>query len=472
MRKKLIAVILICLIWASPSVCFGQTEGGGVRVAFLDSGISLKHIKAESVDVGENFVFPERDTEDRVGHGTATAGILLGSSNMGIVGVCPSAIAVPLVLYDAYPTGVAAASDAETMADAIRAAVDKFNCRIINISMGTTIDSLKLREATEYALEKGAIIVSAVGNANESAPERVYYPAAYEGVIGVGAADGEITASFSQRNSVDVLAEAVNIKAVTNRNSEEAEIRSGTSYACAYVSALCAKVISERPNLTAKQVVNSVIGTARDIEKPGYDKDSGWGIADEMYVLSRDTSDFYFCDIVGHTNEESIIFCAENNVFKTEKTRVFLPDDTIKRGEFIAALYRAAGKPKTDGGTFFSDTGNDERLKNALSWAYEAKITKGIGHDTFGANECLKFEDAMLMLYRYAENNGDELKLKIDILKYDDSEEISQYAKDAYSYLLGSGVIAAKEGRLTPKKYMTKADAAVIIEAFIVKLKK
>ena len=56
--------------------------------------------------------------------------------------------------------------------------------------------SSALREAVAYALAKGAILVSAVGNQNAAAPECVYYPAAYDGVIGVGAADGEQTADF------------------------------------------------------------------------------------------------------------------------------------------------------------------------------------------------------------------------------------------------------------------------------------
>lgn len=64
--------------------------------------------------------------------------------------------------------------------------------------MGTTTDDDLLRKATQYALDKGAIVVSAVGNEQLVAPDRGYYPAAYDGIIGVGAALGSGAAEFSQ----------------------------------------------------------------------------------------------------------------------------------------------------------------------------------------------------------------------------------------------------------------------------------
>lgn len=269
--------LLCCLLMLCPVPAHGA-EAGAVRVAFLDSGVSTKHLDADRVEPGENFVFPGRDTADRVGHGTATAGLVLGSAELDLPGLCPTAAVVPLVCYDVYPAGALAEMDAGTLAAAIYAAVDEYDCKILNISMGTTGDDPVLRRAVEYALGRGALILSAVGNDNLTDPAAVYYPAAYDGVIGVGAASGEGPAAFSQRTGVDILAPGVDLAVATNRNTSRAETRSGTSYACAYASGVCAAIWTAAPELTADEVKDRLFSLARDVGQPGYDRDSGWGI--------------------------------------------------------------------------------------------------------------------------------------------------------------------------------------------------
>ena len=278
MRRRICALLCVLLLLTVP---VGAAEEG-VRIAFLDSGISLKHLDPAQVEAGENLIFPGRDTDDRVGHGTATAGLVLGAADMGLTGLCPSATAVPIVCYDRYPSGAAAQGDSAVLARAIRLAVDRYNCRIVNISMGTTEDSQELRAAVEYAQCRGALVISAVGNDNRTDPERVYYPAAYDGVIGVGAADGEGAAPFSQRHGVDVLAPGTNLATASNRNSAQPELRSGTSYACAVVSGICARIWTEEPELTADEVKQRLFDMARDVEEPGFDGDSGWGIVEPL----------------------------------------------------------------------------------------------------------------------------------------------------------------------------------------------
>ena len=276
MRRWICTLLCVLLLLAVPA---GAAEQG-VRVAFLDSGISLKHLDPERVEAGENLIFPGRDTDDRVGHGTATAGLVLGAADMGLTGLCPTATAVPIVCCDRYPSGTAAQGDGATLARAIRLAVDEYGCRIVNISMGTTEDSQELRAAVEYAVSRGALLISAAGNDNGTAPERVYYPAAYDGVIGVGAADGEGAAPFSQRHGVDVLAPGTDLAVATNRNSASPQRRSGTSYACAVVSGICARIWTQEPELTADEVKQRLFDMARDVEEPGFDGDSGWGLVE------------------------------------------------------------------------------------------------------------------------------------------------------------------------------------------------
>ena len=99
--KRLFAFVLLFAL-----ACPAGAAEEPLRIAFIDSGISTRHIDPGHVAEGKNYVFPESDTQDRMGHGTATAGMVLGAADQGVAGMFPQAVAVPLVVVDVYPSGV------------------------------------------------------------------------------------------------------------------------------------------------------------------------------------------------------------------------------------------------------------------------------------------------------------------------------------------------------------------------------
>jgi len=263
--------------------------GSRVRIALIDTGISCKYLDESNVIEGKNYVFPEMSTNDLIGHGTAVAGIILGSEVLGIEGVAPDAEIVPLVFYSRYVSGVPLNGGIEAICNAIYDAIDIYGCRIINISAGITADDEKLREAIAYAEEKNAIVVSAVGNSNRSSPEAVYYPAAYETVIGVGAANEKNEAAyFSQRNSsVKLLAPGTNIPTATINNGSKPVKVNGSSYAAAFATGAAALLLEENPELTAAQLREFLYNSAKDLGPEGYDIETGWGMLDISKALSE-----------------------------------------------------------------------------------------------------------------------------------------------------------------------------------------
>lgn len=461
-------VLLLCCLLLLPVLPARAAQPEAIRIGFLDSGISLKHLDAAQVEPGENFALPTRDTADRIGHGTATAGLVLGSSELGLTGLCPTAVAVPLVCYDLYPSGVTASGTGADMARAIRAAVDQYDCRIINISMGLTTDDPELRAAVEYAQERGALIVSAVGNDNLTAPERVYYPAAYDGVIGVGAADGEETAAFSQRSNVDVLAPGVALDTVTNRNAAESVKRSGTSYACAYISGVCAAILTAQPELTAEQVYDLLISMAQDIEQPGFDTDSGWGIVSLDLGSGAIRDGTGFTDIDGHWAQESIIFCVERGLFNGVGEDRFDPNGPMTRAMFAAILYRAAGMPEVSVDASFCDVDSEKWYAQPIAWAASTKLMSGYGGGLFGPDDDITREQAAVILYRYAAACGlTAAERDADLLLFDDGSECSDYAVSALQWAVGVGVLQGADGKLMPRENCTRAQTAQILKNFM-----
>ena len=66
-------------------------QSAAVRVAVIDSGISTEAVDAERIAAGVNYIRPQDDTKDKLGHGTAVAAIIAGSERARITGICPTA---------------------------------------------------------------------------------------------------------------------------------------------------------------------------------------------------------------------------------------------------------------------------------------------------------------------------------------------------------------------------------------------
>lgn len=89
-------ILSLTAFFANPTYGLDEED---VRVAVIDTGISSAAISAENLAEGQNYILPNNSTEDDIGHGTAVAGIIVGSETAGVEGLCPAAELVPLVYY-------------------------------------------------------------------------------------------------------------------------------------------------------------------------------------------------------------------------------------------------------------------------------------------------------------------------------------------------------------------------------------
>ncbi|NCA98172.1 MAG: hypothetical protein EOM70_02220 [Clostridia bacterium] len=294
MPKKILTLLIILIIMLSGSTVLAAAAGswpaGAIdwtpadargqssRIALIDTGISEQAIDPVHLDEGYNYLEQSPDTSDQIGHGTALAGILLGLPAKNIPGMAPDATLVPLVYYSLDADGKVKDGGSDLLAQAIRDAVKVYRCQVILIGAGTIGDSEALKSAIEYAEKQGVVVVAAVGNEQEDQPEAVFFPAAYETVLGVAALreDGGI-ATFSQRNdSVKLSAPGTDLKVATVRGRT---IRAfGTSYAAAFVAGGVAVLRAQYPSLDPGQVRSALLSTAKDIAAQGYDQDSGHGV--------------------------------------------------------------------------------------------------------------------------------------------------------------------------------------------------
>lgn len=290
MKRKLILLLSILLIILLTCPVAMAAEKVPVRIAIIDTGIRKNHIILNGANIaqGNNYVFSEEDTDDLVGHGTRIAGLILGSTDGTIKGIAPDAILVPLVYYSKYPSAVPKNGGVEAICQAIYDAVDLYDCQVINLSSGLTQPDDQLYEAVCYAEKKGVIVVSAVGNDNLINKGNIYYPAAYETVVGVGAANAALTgaADFSQCNeSVLLLAPGENLIVPSIGSGENFETVSGTSYAAAQVAGLAAQLKELYPDMKPSDFRKIICVSCWDLGTPGYDTANGWGLMNRDAVL-------------------------------------------------------------------------------------------------------------------------------------------------------------------------------------------
>jgi len=209
-----------------------RSMGEGVKVAIIDTGISRKHpdLKGQ-VAGGVDFV------KGKIGgHGTHIAGIIGAVlNNKGIVGVAPK-----VKLYDVRAF---TQDGTATIADIIKG-IDwciRHGMHVINMSFGTDQHSEALRRIIQKAAQAGIMMVASAGN-NGGAIE---YPAAYKGVIAVGAIDKEgKLADFSARGKLGAKAPGVDI--YSTWLDGKYKTLNGTSMAAAHVSGLVALRVGER----------------------------------------------------------------------------------------------------------------------------------------------------------------------------------------------------------------------------------
>ncbi|MEU8459508.1 type VII secretion-associated serine protease mycosin [Streptomyces sp. NPDC029003] len=260
------------------------STGKGVTVAVIDTGVARIAELEGQVLPGKDFAegykgYSGDERTDFDEHGTGIAALIAGSgkhpSGDGAFGLAPGAKILPIrVPYEME-------GNTPSWAAAIRYAANS-EAKIINISLGVdgTPENDRARsEAVKYALSKGKLIFSAVGNDGDTV-NRVEYPSATPGVVGVGAVDHEGGATKESQHGpqVDLSAPGIGIITACAGKTELCDTH-GTSDASALVSASAALLWSAHPDWTNNQVLRVLLNTAgKPVDGSKRDDFVGYGI--------------------------------------------------------------------------------------------------------------------------------------------------------------------------------------------------
>ncbi|WFE36803.1 type VII secretion-associated serine protease mycosin [Micromonospora sp. WMMD975] len=266
------------------------STGRGVVVAVIDSGVDASHPDlAGQVLPGLDMVSPGgTDEPDPVGHGTTVAGLIAGRADddRGVVGLAPDAKILPIRVLDAENRY----DDALIIAKAVRWAVDN-GARVVNLSLGGGGDSPALAAALDYAFARDVVVVACTGNLATSTTTKVWYPAREPGVLAVTGLDRNSEHLWSGAITGRETILSAPATALYGARSRGGYWRvQGTSFAAPLVAATAALVRARYPRMSAGDVVNRLIGTARDLGPTGRDDRFGYGMVDPVAALTADVA--------------------------------------------------------------------------------------------------------------------------------------------------------------------------------------
>ena len=274
-------------------------DGTGIGIAMIDSGITTAY---ESIAAGRvvhwmDFVSHLDVPYDDYGHGTHVAGIIAATDGAGDRrGIAPGASLIVLKALDGSGSG--RVSDVIAAVDYAIANRDRFNIRVINLSVAAGVyesyHTDPLAQAALRAVRAGIVVVAAAGNFGRTpAGDPQYGSIAAPGnapwVLTVGASDDratadpadDIVAPFSSRGPTaidglskpDLIAPGVGIEAAADPGSALFALQprarvwsgsqpgglpslrlSGTSMAAPLVAGAVALIAQAAPGLTPNAI--------------------------------------------------------------------------------------------------------------------------------------------------------------------------------------------------------------------------
>jgi hypothetical protein len=244
----------------------------GKLVTVIDTGLDVAHpefagragttlLNAQSTSAGA-------DEE----HGTAVSSVIGAPENgVGVVGIYPQAA---LAEWDSGPMFVSdVIAGIERALDAGRG--------VINMSFGFNGYDRMLADEIDVAFGSGSLVVAAAGN-DFLEGNAEHSPASLHHVLTVAATDhSNRLSSFSNRSfAVDLAAPGENIPVAvpTWISASGYATADGTSFSSPLVAGAAAWVWTRRPELDVTQLFDLMRWSARDVDAPGFDEDTGWGM--------------------------------------------------------------------------------------------------------------------------------------------------------------------------------------------------
>lgn len=178
-----------------------------------------------------------------------------------------------------------------------------------------------------------------------------------------------------------------------------------------------------------------------------------------------------FKDISGHWAEASIHYVSEKGILKGISANNFGPNKTMTRAMFANMLYRLANQPGVEAKVVFKDVKENAWYTNAIVWANEENIIKGMNANEFVPNGEITREQMAVMLYNYLKVSNKIPHLDNEIVNFNDADKVSDWAEEAMIFMVQAGIMKGdNKGNCNPKAKATRAEVSTMIHRLMIAL--
>ena len=167
---------------------------------------------------------------------------------------------------------------------------------------------------------------------------------------------------------------------------------------------------------------------------------------------------------------DDVLFVYDYGLMVGTGKTLFSPHETVTRGMMATILWRMEGSPIPKGKNRFTDVEDVKRYADAITWTAENGIFADYDKDRFKPDDPITREQLAAIFYRYADYKDYDMTFKGDLDKFKDADEITDYAKTAMQWAVGSDLVKGKSGALLdPQGTATRAEIAAMLHRFIEK---
>jgi hypothetical protein len=161
--------------------------------------------------------------------------------------------------------------------------------------------------------------------------------------------------------------------------------------------------------------------------------------------------------------EKQISSVVAKGIMKSSGEAGFDPDKSITRAEFIYGLIRSLGL-SSGFDKSFADVNSSDYYYQELGAAKALGIAQGLGNNEFKPDAAITRQDMAVLIERALKAAGKlNASAAADIASYEDSSEITAYARVSISRMAAEGIIIGSGNRINPRGNTTRAEAAVIL---------
>ena len=154
----------------------------------------------------------------------------------------------------------------------------------------------------------------------------------------------------------------------------------------------------------------------------------------------------------------------DNGLFAGTSETTFEPNTAMTRGMFVTVLWAREGKPSAKDSTF-KDLKADW-YKTAVNWAAANGIIGGYDAEHFGPDDYVTRQQMAAIMYQYAKYKGYDTEASGSLDPFKDASSVASYAETAMKWAVGHKIIAGTGNGLEPDGNATRAQVAVVLQAF------